>query len=116
MYWHEDGHPNVPPDVSSASYPKDAVQQKVVKEFMEAVSWENEPINRMMELVDRPSKEKFHEHTQKLREDGLLKHLDQGPFAVNSSLAAIVNMTVQPHRDANDARDGLVINEFLGAI
>lgn len=106
MYWHEGGHPNAPPDVSSASCPKDAVQQKAVKEFMEAVSWENEPINRLMELVDRPSKDKFHKHTQKLREDGLLRHLDQGPFAVNSSLAAIVNMTVQPHRDANDARDG----------
>ena len=59
-----------------------------------------------MELCDRESKQKFHAHTQDLRRDGLLQHLDQGPHAVNSSLVAIVNLAVQPHRDPGDARDG----------
>lgn len=106
MYWYEGGHPNGAPDVSADSCPKNSAQLEAVKEFIKEVSWENEPIEKLMALSDKESKEKFHQHTQKLRQDGLLKHLDQGPHAVNSSLVAIVNMTVQPHRDPQDARDG----------
>ncbi len=81
---------------------------------MKEVSWENEPIGKLMALSDPQSKEKFHNHTQKLRQDGLLKHLDQGPHAVHSSLVAIVNMAVQPHRDPNDAHDGWVSTNSWG--
>ncbi len=106
MYWHENGHPGEPAYVSADANPKDPAQLQAVKEFIKEVSWENEPIGKLMALSDRKSKEKFHNHTQELRRDGLLKHLDQGPHAVNSSIVAIVNMTVQPHRDPKDARDG----------
>ena len=106
MYWYEGGHPNGAPEISAASCPKDPKQLEAVKEFVKEVSWENEPIGKLMALSDRESKEKFHQHTQKIRKDGLLRHLDQGPHAVNSSLVAIVNMTVQPHRDPQDAHDG----------
>ena len=106
MYWHEDGHPNNDADVSAESCPKDPTKLEAVKKFIQEVSWENEPIGKLMALSDRESKEKFHSHTQELRQNGLLKHIDQGPHAVNSSLVALVNMTVQPHRDPKDARDG----------
>lgn len=106
MYWYEGGHPNGAPILSADSCPKDPAHLEAVKDFIKGVSWENEAIGKMMALSDKKSRDKFHEHTQKLRQDGLLKHLDQGPHAVNSSLVAIVNMTVQPHRDSHDARDG----------
>lgn len=92
--------------MSADSCPRNSAQLEAVKEFIKEVSWENEPIGKLMALSDRESKDKFHTHTQKLRQDGLLKGLDQGPHAVNSSLVAIVNMTVQPHRDPKDAHDG----------
>ena len=106
MYWYEEGHTNKAPVISAASCPKDPAQLEAVKDFIKEISWENEPIGKLMEICDRESKQKFHAHTQNLRRDGLLKHLDQGPHAVNSSLVAIVNLAVQPHRDPNDARDG----------
>ena len=106
MYWYEDGHPNDGADVSAQSRPENPAQLEAVKEFIKEVSWENEPIGKLMALSDGLSREKFHQHTQKLRQDGLLKHLDQGPHAVNSSLVAIVNMAAQPRRDPKDAQDG----------
>lgn len=57
MYSREGGRPSATPDVSSAFCPKDPAEQEAVKEFMEAVSWENEPVDRFMELADGPSKE-----------------------------------------------------------
>ena len=106
MYWYENGHSTDTPSVSAGSCPKNPAQLEAVKEFIKEVSWENEPIGKLMELSDRKSKAKFHNHTQSLRQDGFLEHLDQGPHAVNSSLVAIVNMAAQPHRDPKDARDG----------
>ena len=66
MYWHEDGHPNNDPDVSAESCPKDPAKLEAVKKFVNEVSWENEPIGKLMALSDRGSKEKFHSHTQDL--------------------------------------------------
>lgn len=57
MYWREGSQPSATPDVSSASCPKDPAKQEAFKEFMEDVPWENEPIDRFMELADGPSKE-----------------------------------------------------------
>ena len=82
------------------------MQKDAVKEFIKETSWENEPIRMLMGLSDGASREKFHKHTQELRQGGLLKHLGQGPHAVHSSIVAIVSMTVQPHWDPNDAHDG----------
>ena len=98
MYWHEDGHPNNDPDVSAESCPKDPAKLEAVKNFIKEVSWENEPIGKLMALSDRESKEKFHSHTQDLRQNGLLKHIDQGPHAVNSSLVAIGATPSGPQR------------------
>ena len=106
MYWYENGHSADTPTLSADSSPKNPAQLEAVKEFIKEVSWGNEPIGKLMELSDRKSKAKFHNHTQWLRQDGFLEHLDQGPHAVNSSLVAIVNMAAQPHRDPKDARDG----------
>lgn len=115
MYWYEDGHPYDEPDVSADSRPKNPAQLEAVKEFIKEVSWKNEPISKLMGLSDGASREKFHKHTQALRQDGLLKHLDQGPHAVHSSIVAIVNMTVQPHRDPKDAQDGWTSTNTWGS-
>ena len=106
MYSHEDGHPNNDPDVSSEFCPKDSAKFEAVKRFIKEVSWENELIGKLMALSDTESRDMFHSHTRNLRQNFILKHIDQGPHALNSSLVPIVNMAAQPHRDPKDTRDG----------
>ena len=103
MYWKVSG---LNTDLSATSRGQNSKELEAVKKFMEDVSWENEPIGELMALCDRKSKDKYQQFTQKARDDGQLKQLDQGPHAVNSSLIAIFNMAVQPNREIKDARDG----------
>lgn len=79
MYWYEDSYPNGAPDVSAESCPKDSAQLEAVKDLIKEISWENRPISKLMELSDKESKEKFHNHTQKLRQDGLHTQLRSLP-------------------------------------
>lgn len=41
-----------------------------------------------------------------LRESGKLKHLDQGPDGCHATLALLVNVAVNAHKDRNDVKDG----------
>lgn len=100
--WHAVGHPNESVRLSAhAANPK---YKEAVTDFMQKTAWEHDQVSNVLRHLDRPAWEESNRHYRKLRDDGHLGHLDQGPNGIHSALATIVNLTVQPHKDPEDAR------------
>lgn len=78
---------------------------------MEATAQEHEMASQWLKIVD-PTWQTYHKSCQGLKEE--LGHLYQGPQACWSSLALIVNLTVDPHKDKGDVKDGWVSTTCFG--
>ena len=100
--WHMVGHPNE--SVRLSAHAADPKHEEAVTDFMQKTAWEHDQVSTVLKHLDRPAWEESNRHYRKLRDDGQLGHLDQGPTGIHSALAPIVNMTVQPHKDPEDAR------------
>lgn len=98
------GHPNDPLRLSAHAVSADPNHKKAVVDFMQKTAWEHDQVSTVLMHLDRPAWEESNKHYCKLRDDKSLAHLDQGPHDIHSGLAPIVNLTVQPHRDPEDAR------------
>ncbi len=98
------GHPNDPLRLSAHAVPADPTHKEAVAQLMQKTAWEHDQISNVLMHLDRSAWEESNRHYRKLRDDKALDHLDQGPNGIHSGLAPIVNLTVQPHRDPEDAR------------
>ncbi len=110
--WHMQCHVYDKPILSQHSRPLSEAKLKAVVDHMKNTSWEHEILSSWLKALDYPVWQEYHKSYQGLKGD--LEHLYQGPQGCQSSLAVLINMTVGPHKDKGDVKDGLVATTCYG--
>lgn len=106
VYWHAQGHPYAPAVLSTACKPRGKAALAGVKTYFDATAWEHHQVSAWTKALEPKSWEEQNRMYQGLREAGVLQHFDQGENGCHAGLALLMNVTVGPHRDKKDVKDG----------
>ncbi|KAL8829838.1 MAG: hypothetical protein Q9191_001790 [Dirinaria sp. TL-2023a] len=102
-----------PPVISTHSKPQRKEGVQSVADYMRATAWEHTQVARWLSVIDSERHLELHSRYQGLGQEEL-KHLYQGEHACHSGLAFLVNLSVEPHKDSNDAKDSWTSTNVWG--